>query len=263
MTAMTALSAFFLIVSSVLLCLNMPASFGDQRTNGQNVMRLFLFFLVVLGTVSTLVAQDVDALINEGLQLEKQGETDAAIGVLQRAADAAPENAQVTKLLARQYVLKIEDGTDVTLRKKYAQLAVSLGQKAADKLPNDAEAQASLAASYGKLCELVNPKLKIEYSKKIYAEASKAVALDPNSDFGHMILGCWNIDMVVLNPFLKGLVQIVYGQFPPASKEGGIAHFKKAIELAADCSSRRVRKSARSSRRQAGRGPRVDQSNRA
>src|SRR6516165_7723290 len=124
MTAMTALSAFFLIVSSVLLCLNMPASFGDQRTNGQNVMRLFLFFLVVLGTVSTLVAQDVDALINEGLQLEKQGETDAAIGVLQRAADAAPENAQVTKLLARQYVLKIEDGTDVTLRKKYAQLAV-------------------------------------------------------------------------------------------------------------------------------------------
>jgi Flp pilus assembly protein TadD len=195
-------------------------------------MRFFLCSLLVLGAVPILTAQDVDGLINEGLQLEKHGDTDAAIVVLQRAADSAPDNAEVTKLLARQYVLKIEDATDAVSRKKYAQLAVSLGQKAADKLPNDAEAQATLAASYGKLCELVNPKLRIEYSKRVYAEANKAVTLDPNSDFGHMILGCWNVDMVVLNPFLRGLVQIVYGQLPPASKEEGIAHFKKAIELA-------------------------------
>src|ERR1700730_5769319 len=195
-------------------------------------MRLCLFSLIVLGAVPILAAQDLDGLIDEGLQLEKHGETDSAIDVLKRAADLAPDNAMITKLLARQYVLKIEDATDNPSRKKYGQLALSLAQKAADKLPNDAEAQATLAASYGKLCELVDPKLRIEYSKKVYAEANKALALDPNSDFGHLILGCWNIDMVLLNPFLKGLVQIVYGQLPPASKEGGIAHFKKAIELA-------------------------------
>jgi tetratricopeptide (TPR) repeat protein len=91
-----------------------------------------------------------------------------------------------------------------------------------------------LAAAYGKLCGLVDGKARIEYSKQVYFEATKALRLDPASDFGHLILAQWNFQMVFLNPFLKALTEITYGQFPPASKEEAIAHYKKAIELAPD-----------------------------
>jgi tetratricopeptide (TPR) repeat protein len=66
----------------------------------------------------------------------------------------------------------------------------------------------------------------------VYAGATKALRLNPDSDFGHLILAQWNYQMVFLNPFLKTLTEMMYGKFPPASKEEAIAHYKRAIELA-------------------------------
>jgi tetratricopeptide (TPR) repeat protein len=176
--------------------------------------------------------ENVDRLISDAEQLEKEGDTDSAITVLKTAERLSPEDAEVTKLLARQYVLKVDDAVDLGAKKTFAELALDLARKAADKLPNDSQAQAALAAAYGKLCDLVDGKLKVEYSKKVYFEATKALRLDPDSDFGHLILAQWNFQMVFLNPFLKAFTEIIYGQFPPASKEEAIAHYKKAIELA-------------------------------
>jgi hypothetical protein len=138
---------------------------------------------------------------------------------------------EVTKLLARQYILKVDDAPDSAAKKTFAEMALDLARKAADKLSNDAEAHVALAAAYGKLCDLVDGKSKIDYSKQVYFEARKALRLDPNSDFGHLILAQWNYQMVFLNPFLKALTEITYGQFPTASKEEDIANYKKAIEL--------------------------------
>jgi tetratricopeptide (TPR) repeat protein len=47
-----------------------------------------------------------------------------------------------------------------------------------------------------------------------------------------LILAQWNLQMAFLNPFLKAFAQMIYGQFPAASREEAIAHYKKAIELA-------------------------------
>ena len=188
--------------------------------------------LYLLTLSLALGAEDVDRLISDAEQLEKEGETDSAITVLKMAERLSPENIEVTKLLARQYVLKVDDAVDLGAKKTFAELALDLARKAADKLPNDSQAQAALAAAYGKLCDLVDGKSKVEYSKKVYLEATKALRLDPDSDFGHLILAQWNFQMVFLNPFLKTFTEIIYGQFPPASKEEAIAHYKKAIELA-------------------------------
>jgi Flp pilus assembly protein TadD len=177
-------------------------------------------------------AQDAGRLISDAEFLEKRGETDSAIAVLKNAEHFSAENLEVQKLLARQYVLKVDDATDPATKKSYGEMALALAQKAADKLPNDSEAQVGLAAAYGKLCNLVDGKTKVEYSKLVYAEATKAVELDPNSDFGHLILAQWNLQMALLNPFLKAYVELIYGQFPAASKEEAIAQYKRAIELA-------------------------------
>jgi tetratricopeptide (TPR) repeat protein len=194
---------------------------------------LCVFLFLSLLTLSlALAAQDVDRLITDAEQLERKGDTDTAITVLKLADRLSPENIEVTKLLARQYVLKVDDATDLAGKKMFAEMALDLARKAADKLSNDADAHVALAAAYGKLCDLVDGKSKIEYSKQVYFEATKALRLDPASDFGHLILAQWNFQMVFLNPFLKALTEITYGQFPPASKEEAIAHYKKAIELA-------------------------------
>jgi tetratricopeptide (TPR) repeat protein len=188
--------------------------------------------LCLLALSLALGGENVDRLISDAEQLEKEGDTDSAITVLKTAEHLSPENVEVTKLLARQYVLKVDDVVDLGAKKTFAELALDLARKAADKLPSDSQAQAALAAAYGKLCDLVDGKLKVEYSKKVYVEATKALRLDPDSDFGHLILAQWNFQMVFLNPFLKAFTEIIYGQFPPASKEEAIAHYKRAIELA-------------------------------
>jgi tetratricopeptide (TPR) repeat protein len=194
-----------------------------------NWISLALYLLILS---LALGGENVDRLISDAEQLEKEGDTDSAITVLKTAERLSPENIEVTKLLARQYVLKVDDAVDLGAKKTFAELALDLARKAADKLPNDSQAQAALAAAYGKLCDLVDGKLKVEYSKKVYVEATKALRLDPDSDFGHLILAQWNFQMVFLNPFLKAFTEIIYGQFPPASKEEAIAHYRKAIELA-------------------------------
>src|SRR5580704_169718 len=195
-------------------------------------MKWISVFLFLLTLTSALAAEDVDHLIIDAEQLEKKGDTDSAITVLKAADRLSPENIEITKLLARQYVLKVDDATDPASKKTFAEMALDLARKAADKLPNDSEAQVALAAAYGKLCDLVDGKTKLEYSKQVYIDATKALRLDPGSDFGHLILAQWNFQMAFLNPFLKALAEMMYGQFPGASKEEAIAQYQKAIELA-------------------------------
>jgi tetratricopeptide (TPR) repeat protein len=195
-------------------------------------MKWICIFLGYFSLPFALTAENVEHLITDAEQLEKQGDTDSAITVLKTADRSSPDNTEVTKLLARQYVLKVDDATDPSAKKTFAEMALDLARKAADKLPNDSEAQLGLAAAYGKLCDLVDGKTKVEYSKQVYFEATKALRLDPGSDFGHLILAQWNFQMVFLNPFLKTLAEMMYGQFPAASKEEAIAQYEKAIQLA-------------------------------
>jgi tetratricopeptide (TPR) repeat protein len=195
-------------------------------------MKRIFVFLYWLTLSLALASEDVDRMINDAEQLEKRGDTDTSIVILKMADRLSPENIEVTKLLARQYVLKVDDATDPAAKKAFAEMALDLARKAVDKLSNDSETHVALAAAYGKLCDLVEGKLKVDYSKQVYIEATKALRLEPGSDFGHLILAQWNFQMVYLNPFLKALTEITYGQFPPASKEEALAHYKKAIELA-------------------------------
>ncbi len=194
-----------------------------------------IFVFVCLFAVSwTFAQEDVGHLIADAEQMERKGETDSAITVLKTADKISPDNTEVTELLAQQYVLKVDDEADPAAKKNVGEMALDLARKAADKLPDNSEAQVTLAAAYGKLCDVVDPRTRIEYSKQVYTNATKALRLNPDSDFGHLILAQWNYQMVFLNPFLKTLTEMIYGKFPPASKEEAIAHYKRAIELAPD-----------------------------
>jgi tetratricopeptide (TPR) repeat protein len=177
-------------------------------------------------------AQDLNSTQRDAMSLEKKGDLNGAVQILKKAEQEAPDDPQTAKLLGRDYVLKVDDQPDSAKKKEYGQRGLDLSKMAAEALPQDAEAQIGVAAAYGKLCDVVDPKTKVEYSKNVFSNVTRGLQLDPNSDFGHLILARWHFEMTILNPFLKGFAQMVYGRFPSASKEDAIANFKRAIEIA-------------------------------
>jgi Flp pilus assembly protein TadD len=188
--------------------------------------------LAVVSLVSMVsFASDVESSLEQADKLESQGETEPAIHVLKEAETTSPDNPEIDKRLSRLYARRIQEISDQAEKKADATLAVELGKKAVAKLPKDAEAHVGLAAAYGQLCWFVDDKTRVEYSKAIYQEVNKGLALDPDNDYGHLVLARWNFEMATLNPLLKGIAELVYGQFPPASTQAAITHFKKAIEL--------------------------------
>ncbi|HEY0793131.1 MAG TPA: hypothetical protein VGD78_18850 [Chthoniobacterales bacterium] len=192
---------------------------------------VLLFWLAV---TSIGRADEVTQLIARADQAEMSGDNDEALQILKQATGPAQEDPQILKRLSRLYTRKIEDAGNPAESRKYAELAVKLGEEAVQQLPNDAQLRIGLAAAYGKIIDYVDARARIEYSKKVHAEAVRGLALDPNSDFGYLILARWNFSMATINPLMRGLAEVVYGQFPAASKEESLADFKKAIALAPD-----------------------------
>jgi tetratricopeptide (TPR) repeat protein len=195
-------------------------------------MKQLIVFLAVVALCEPALTQEVEGLIQQADQFENQGETESAIKVLKQADSASPENPQIQKRLSRLYTRQIQEISDQGVKRKDAELAVELGKKAVAKTPNDAQARVALAAAYGQICWFVDEKTRVEYSKQIYLQVTKGLELDPSSDYGHLILARWNFELATLNPVLKGIAELVYGQMPAASTQAAVAHFKKAIELA-------------------------------
>ena len=193
--------------------------------------RLYLF-VFSFALLARLAAGDLAANLRQADQAEQAGETDRAIEILKRAENQDHGDAQIEKRLSRLYSWKIEDTNVPGERRNYADLAVRLGEDAVQKLPNDAQAHIGLAAAYGELCDMVDGRTRVEYSKRVYHEVRRGLELEPSNDYGHLILARWNFEMATTSPMLRGLAQVVYGQFPPASKEQAIENFKKAIALA-------------------------------
>ena len=188
--------------------------------------------LAVVSLISMVsFGSDVESSLEQADKLELQGETESAVHVLKEADTASPDNPQIDKRLSRLYARRIQEISDQTEKKTDATLAVELGKKAVAQLPNDAQAHIGLAAAYGQICWFVDDKTRVEYSKAIHSEVNKGLAIDPDSDYGHLILARWNFEMATLNPVLKGIAELVYGQFPPASTQAAFTNFKKAIEL--------------------------------
>src|SRR5580704_13942711 len=154
-------------------------------------MKHLIVFLTVAVLCKPAFTQEAEPLIQQADQFENQGETESAIKVLKQADSASPDNPQIEKRLSRLYARQIQEISDQAAKRRDAELAVELGKKAVAKLPNDAQAHIALAAAYGQICWFVDDKTRVEYSKAIHQEANKGLALDPDSDYGHLILARW------------------------------------------------------------------------
>jgi tetratricopeptide (TPR) repeat protein len=142
-----------------------------------------------------------------------------------------PNDAEVLRRIAKQYAQMISDTPDRKEKIRLGRTSLEYAQRAVTADPNNSDARLSLAICYGRVAFFEPPKTRIEYSKKIEAEAREATRLNPRNDYAWHVLGRWNHELASFNFALKALVEAIYGRFPDASFEQAAEYFEKAIAV--------------------------------
>jgi len=177
-------------------------------------------------------ATDIRAELQRADKLEDSDRLTEALQVLKAAEQSDPENPEILYRISNVNSELVDVTSDDKQKEAYAQTALKYAKRAVEKAPNSSDAHLSLAIASGKITDFVDNRTKMEYARVIEREAEKAIQLNPKNDLAYLVLAKWNFEMSNLNPILRGIAQMIYGQVPPSSQEKAVEYFKKAISIA-------------------------------
>ena len=199
--------------------------------------RWFLILLVVpfwpLARLSA-EAENQSTLLQKADRLDDTDHFLEAITLLKGLEKNDPRDVEILYRISRVESDLVDDLPDDAKKKghDYAVESMAYAKRAIEADPQSSEAHLAAAIAYGVMTDFVDDRTKMEYSKFIKDETEKAIELDPQNDYAYLVLARWNFEMTQLNPILRGLAELLYGQMPPASQEKALEDFRKAIELA-------------------------------
>lgn len=194
----------------------------------RHVLSLFLG-LVILATGR---AGDASDPLARAAAAEASGQVAEALKHYLEAERLSPSDPTVLQKIARQYSdLCLDPGTS-DARRALATQALTYAERAVQLAPNDAVNVLSVAISYGKLALFSDAADKVRYSRLIKENAERALALNPDYDFAHHVLGRWHVEVVALGGTKRWLVKVFYGGLPQASLAEGITHLETAARIA-------------------------------
>ncbi len=177
-------------------------------------------------------AEEVSALIKQGLAAEAKLDPRAALVFFRQADAAKPDDPVILQKIAQQ----LSDSTALTASKEERQHlaaeALPFAQRAMALAPKSAVNVLSVAICYGKLALDAGTRVKIEDSRLVKGYAEEALVLDPNYDWAHHVLARWHTEVADLGFADRLALRVVYGGLPSATLTEAIAHFKRAVELA-------------------------------
>jgi len=170
--------------------------------------------------------------IEQGDALDRQFRSAEALEAYQKAAAERPNDAELQRKIAKQYVEMVLDARS---RREQARLAES-GYEAALRAraldPRDPEVRLTVGVAAARLAFYTsNPGRKLELSRVARDEAQEAVRLNPRYALGWHMLGRWHYELAGLNPVLRMLAERIYGRQPAASYDQAIGHLERAVEL--------------------------------
>jgi Flp pilus assembly protein TadD len=178
--------------------------------------------------------------LQEGLAAEKRFDSKAALAAFLRASDANPNEAFILQKISRQYSDLTIDASSEAEKKRLCLEALAYGKRAAELQPHDPVHLLSLGISYGKLGLYSDLRTRIEYSRLVRQYAEQALALNPDYDYAHHVLGRWHYEVASLSGATKLIVRVVYGGLPAASTAEAVRHLKRAAELSPTCPAHRA-----------------------
>src|SRR6266511_1747985 len=99
-----------------------------------------------------------------------------------------------------------------------------------------ADGHYALAMVLGRLSRTKGSKERVRYAKLIYDEASRAIALNPNHDGAHHVLGAWNAEVKRLSGFQRFFAKVLFGGgfMDKANWDDAVMHLQTAVRLAPD-----------------------------
>lgn len=188
------------------------------------------FFLVIILLISLLPTQgqDVDYLIREGEQLEKEKKDADALKKYQEALQLAPNDI---KALSRCSELSSTIGNrqpDKNSKLEYYHAAKLYAETALKQNADDPDANFAMAMALSRISTVTNGKEKVQDIKDIKTYAEHALEQDPTHYKSLFLMGKWNMEVTSLNIAEKAALKLVFGGLPSASAAAGIDYFEKA-----------------------------------
>ena len=91
-----------------------------------------------------------------------------------------------------------------------------------------------LAVALGRVALTHGSRTRARYAEEIYATAHRALALDPESDAAHHVLGAWHAEIRRLSGFSRFMARNLLGAqvFENANWEDAVRLLERAVELA-------------------------------
>lgn len=185
-------------------------------------------------------ADEAAALVQQGRAAEARFDTAGALSLFLRADAARPNDPAILQKISRQYSDATNDTADPAEKKRLCTLALDYARRAATLAPDDPVNQLSVAICYGKLGLYSDTRTKVEYSRLVKLHAERALALDPDYDYAHHVLGRWHHEVATLGLGARVVVRLIYGGLPPASTAEAVRHCRRATELAPQLPSHRI-----------------------
>lgn len=197
-------------------------------------MKLAALLLGLVLPFTSMAASPVDSLIRDGLAAEQSLDSQRALDAFIAADRAQPNDAFILQKIARHYSDSIVDlpADDIPEKKRRAELALGYAKRAVALKPDNAENVLSLAVCHGTLAGYSDTRTKIRYSRLVKEAAEQALALNPDYDWAHHLLGRWHYEVATLGTTTRVLVKLMYGGLPDASVDKAITHLERAVALA-------------------------------
>lgn len=181
-------------------------------------------------------AATFEELLAKGDALDARMESRAALDVYLRALPLAPDRSGLLRRISKQYAEMIGDARDPEEKLRLARQAVDFAEKALAAPDADADARVGLAICLAKLGELSDNKTKVAFSRRIRELCLEALQMDPSHELAHHVLGRWHLEVAVMNPLVRGLARLFYGEIPAAT----IAEAERLLRRAMELNPRRV-----------------------
>jgi hypothetical protein len=89
----------------------------------------------------------------------------------------------------------------------------------------------SLAVCYGKLSPYADTGTRIEYARLVKKYAEEALALKPDYDWAHHVLGRWHYELAQVGGPARALAKIFYDGVPKGTSAEAVEHLKEAVRL--------------------------------
>jgi tetratricopeptide (TPR) repeat protein len=195
-------------------------------------VRTILPAVLVLASVAPLPA--AEQWIEQGDSLDRQFKSSEALAAYQKAAAQRPDDADLQRKIAKQYVEMVLDATSRSEKLRLATAGYETALKAKKLAPRDPETRVTVAIAAGRLAFYSDPRKRLQLSSVVRSEAAESIKLDPRFALGWHVLGRWHYEIANLNPVLRVVAEAVYGKMPPASNEDAIRHLQKAVDLQPD-----------------------------